>query len=46
MISLLKLLLEVEKIDKIQPNKWVAFDLTRLSDDSMKRLWQMYITTT
>lgn len=45
MISLLELLLEVEKIDKIQPNKWVAFDLTRLSDDSMKRLWQMYITT-
>jgi hypothetical protein len=45
MISLFKLLLEVEKIDKIEPNKWVAFDLTRLSDDGMKRIWQMYLTT-
>ena len=45
MISLFKLLLEVEKIDTIPSGRWVDFDLTTLSDDGMKRLWQMYIST-
>jgi hypothetical protein len=45
MISLFKLLLEIEKIDTIPSGRWVDFDLTTLSDDGMKKLWQMYITT-
>lgn len=45
MISLLKLLSEEEKIDTIPSGRWVDFDLTLLSDDGMKRLWQMYTST-
>jgi hypothetical protein len=41
MISLSNILNELE----IPSNKWIDLDLTRIDDDGMKQIWQMYITT-
>ena len=41
MISLSNILNELE----IPSNKWVDLDLSKIDDDGMKGIWQMYITT-
>ena len=41
MISLTNILNELE----IPSNKWVDLDLSKIDDDGMKGIWQMYITT-
>ncbi len=41
MIKLMSLLSELE----IPSGRWVDYDLTKVDDEGMKRIWQMYITT-